>query len=98
VPDGCEKIYEGLSIWQDASGTPLNAQGKTAPSSIAGGSDMDINGMLYLPSAHMELGGNGGSIGNSLICDTATITGDSSATIDYDDKYTVPAGGCYLVE
>lgn len=98
LPDGCEKIYEGLSIWQDASGTPLNDQGKPAASSIAGGSDMDINGMLYLPSAHMELGGNGGSIGNSLICDTATITGDSSATIDYDDKYTVPAGGCYLVE
>ncbi|MFC1805449.1 pilus assembly protein TadG-related protein [Planctomycetota bacterium] len=92
VPDGCEKIYEGISVWQDASGTPL------APSSIQGGSDFDINGMLYLPSADMELGGNGGTIGNSLICNTAKITGDGNATIDYDDKYTVPAGGAYLVE
>jgi len=92
VPDGCEKIYEGISIWQDASGTP------TEDGYISGSSTMDINGMLYLPSAHVDVGGTGGSFGNSLICDTMKAFGTANILIDYDDKYTVPAGGCYLVE
>jgi hypothetical protein len=69
-----------------------------ASSTIMGGAGMDINGMLYLPSAHLKLGGNGGTIGNSVICNTCKVFGDGSARIDYDSKYTVPAGGCYLVE
>ena len=53
--------------------------------------------MLYLPTAPLLLGGNGGSIGNSVICSTAYIYGTGTAVIEYDSRFTVPAGGCYLV-
>jgi len=84
------KTYEGVTIFQDRS--------NTNECSILGTALMDINGVLYFPSALTDFGGTGGTFGNALIASMIEVRGNGIVTIDYDDRFSVPAVGSYLVE
>jgi len=83
-------IYSGLAIWQ--------AYGNYADATILGTDfdKLDLKGTLYFPDTGagtrngtkkgLEIGGNGGSLGNQLITNKLYIHGTGTFSIDYDGR------------
>lgn len=71
-----ELLDSRLVIFQD--------RGNTADARIIGTSSMDIEGRLYFPSNHIEIGGNGGAVGSGIVADTMEFYGTGTITIDSD--------------
>ncbi|MEX0745882.1 MAG: TadE/TadG family type IV pilus assembly protein [Phycisphaeraceae bacterium] len=82
-------IYEGVSIFQ--------ARSNTNESTIIGTSDLDLQGTLYFPEAHLNLGGTGSGFGNQLIAGTMEIFGTGNLVINYDGRNTAPGSHVFLV-
>jgi hypothetical protein len=82
--------YEGVSIFQ--------ARANTNESTIIGTNLMDLDGTLYFPSAHLELGGTGEGFGNQLIADTLEIFGTGNISIQYDGRDPAPGVVAFLVQ
>jgi hypothetical protein len=95
---GSDYAYVEIASGADITFTPMTTgplanvlffQDRNAPAdgsnSIAGGATMDITGILYLPSQHVEF--TGGSTTNDadilLVASTITFTGNSYLNADY---------------
>lgn len=82
--------YEQISIFQ--------ARDNTNPSRIIGTSLMDLQGTLYFPATHLEIGGTCESLGNQLIANTIHIHGDGELLIRYKGKEPAVGHTVFLVE
>jgi len=89
-PAGMDWTYEGLSIFQDRQ--------NTNEARIIGTSNLDLNGTLYFPSNHVELGGTGFQAGNQLIAWTVEVHGTGEININYDGRNPAVGYMSYLVE
>jgi hypothetical protein len=68
-----EDAYEHLLLWQDASPAPSgppSASCSQPPVSLSGGGQIDLSGTLYAPSAIVQMGGNSGGAGGSVLAAT----------------------------
>ena len=81
--------FTGMAIYQDRT----NANTAT----IIGTDNMDINGTLYFPRNHVELGGQGDGFGTQLIADTLNVHGTGLLQINYDGRNPYPTNKSILV-
>ena len=88
-PDPQVNTYVGVSIFQDRT--------NTNDSRIIGTSLLDLEGTLYFPKAHIELGGTGDGFGNQLIANTIEVGGTGTITIKYDGRFPSPGNKPFLV-
>ena len=90
-PEGIDfGTYEGISIFQDREN--LNE------AVITGNDMMDLDGTLYFPKNHLELGGTGLGFGNQLIAWTMYIHGTGVMGINYDGRNRSAGNRSFLVE
>jgi hypothetical protein len=86
--------YRGMSIFQSRS--------NTNDATVGGGGNFNIEGTIYFPVNHLNLGGTSGSLGIEVIAYTLTIDGTGSGgnkiLVSYDGRNRTPAGRAYLVE
>jgi len=82
--------YEGVSIFQ--------ARDNVHNSRIIGTNLLELEGTLYFPSNHLEVGGTGDGFGNQLIADTIEIHGTGIVTINYDGRFPAPGNKVFLVK
>ena len=82
--------YEYISIFQ--------ARDNINESTIIGTSNMNLEGTLYFPAAHLQIGGTGGSFGNQLIAWTLEIFGTGTFDIAYDGSDQAWGTQVFLVE
>jgi hypothetical protein len=66
--------YQGMLIFQDRA--------NVAMVKIGGGSNLNLAGAIYAPTAHVNLSGNAGIYGSQVVADTAEIGGNSNVIID----------------
>lgn len=89
--DDTLSTYEGMVIYQD----PENI----TPARIIGTSDLSLEGTIYFPFNHVEVGGDGYSVGNQLIANSVWVhTSGEGITINYDGRFHAPGSDSYLVE
>ncbi|MHC4746306.1 MAG: pilus assembly protein TadG-related protein [Planctomycetota bacterium] len=91
--DGSDGIlpYEGMLFYQD----PDNY----TPARIIGTSDMLLVGTIYFPFNHVEIGGDGYSVGSQLIANSVRVhTSGEGVLINYDGRYRAPGSRSFLVE
>ncbi|MDH4201682.1 MAG: pilus assembly protein TadG-related protein [Phycisphaerae bacterium] len=81
--------YKDFSIFQ--------SRDNDNEATIIGTGDLDLAGKLYFPENHVEVQGNGDSIGTQLIAYTIGIGGTGEVIINYNGK-PEPANKSYLVE
>ena len=90
-PPGADIVtYEGTTIFQDR--TNYNE------ARIIGTNMLDLDGTLYFPNNHAELGGTGDGFGNQLIAWTVEVHGTGVVGINYDGRNFIPANKSFLVE
>ncbi|MBN2270319.1 MAG: hypothetical protein JXN61_06880 [Sedimentisphaerales bacterium] len=82
--------YSGISIFQDRA--------NDNPVKIRGTSLLDLDGALYFPQAHVDLGGTGDGFGNQLIAWTIEVAGDADIVINYRGDDPEPSHKSFLVE
>lgn len=82
--------YEGISIFQDRA--------NTNDARIVGTNLMDLDGTLYFPQNHLDVGGIGAGFGNQLIAWSIEVSGTSDIVINYDGRNKAPGNKSYLVE
>ncbi len=84
--------YEGMAIWQEA--------GNTTEAQIVGTEQFTgIDGTLYLPDAHIDLGGTSDNFAiRQMIVDSIKIHGTGAMTINYDGRNYAPGTQVFLVE
>lgn len=82
--------YEGVSIFQ--------ARDNTNPSRIIGTAQLDLQGSLYFPVAHLEIGGVGGDFGNQLIAFELEMHGTGEIRVGYNGNKNAPGNNLFLVE
>ena len=80
--------WEGITIFQSRS--------NTNESRIIGTSEMDVDGLLYFPVAHTELGGTGGQLGNQIIAWTIHVFG-TGISVNWDGGFPGSGDIVYLV-
>jgi len=83
-------VYEGVSIFQ--------ARDNTNTATIVGGSNMDLQGTYYFPSATLNLGGGGTSLGNQMIAYKMEINGNGIFNVQYNGANPDPGNRVFLVE
>lgn len=86
LDDGSD--YTGISIFQDRA-NHLDA-------TIIGTGDLNLEGTLYFPNNHLNVGGDGAGFGNQLIADTIELHGgggNSQANITINYQGPIPAVG-----
>ena len=83
--------YEGMLIYQD----PYN----TSPARIIGTSNTILVGTIYFPFNHLDVGGEGYSVGTQLIVESIKIhTSGEGVVVNYDGRNRAPGGKSYLVK
>jgi len=82
--------YEGMVIYQ--------ARDNHTDAKLVGTSDFVLEGTIYFPENHLDLGGNNFTAGTQLIVSTMRIHGNGTITINYDGRNRAPGGKSYLVE
>jgi hypothetical protein len=75
-------------------------RGNTTPSSLVGGTDEVMNGVLYFPSAALTYTGNGGTAASSttIVADTLSMVGTSQITASAITQFTGNVGGVSVIE
>jgi hypothetical protein len=69
------------------------------PARIIGTSDMLLVGTIYFPFNHVEIGGDGYSVGSQLIANSVRVhTSGEGVLINYDGRYRAPGSRSFLVE
>lgn len=71
--------WDGVLIYQD----PI---GSTHTSKIAGGADLGLEGIVYLPGGDIEFTGNSGQKADCLFMVASTVTFSGTSTLDYDSS------------
>jgi len=82
--------YEGMVIYQ--------ARDNHEDAKILGTSNFVLEGTIYFPENHLDLGGTNFTAGTQLIASTMRIHGNGTITVNYDGRYRAPGGRSYLVE
>jgi hypothetical protein len=82
--------YEGMVIYQ--------ARDNYEEAKLAGTSDFILEGTIYFPENHLDLGGTNFTAGTQLIASTMKIHGNGTITVNYDGRYRAPGGRSFLVE
>ena len=95
-PDPDLYSYAGVDTYENISF--FQARDNFNDSRIIGTSLLDLEGTLYFPSNHLELGGTGEGFGNQLLADTIDIHGTGDMLIRYDGKEPAVGNRIYLVE
>ena len=85
------ELHDGISIFQARPSDHGGAYGNTNDATIIGTSNMDLQGTIYFPKNHLDLGGTCDSVGNQLLVDTMKIHGTGELGIKY--KGPNPAAG-----
>ncbi len=90
--DGLPQIngQPGISMWQDI----LN----TRDARIIGTGDFNLEGTLYFPNNHAEIGGTSFQAGNQLIAGSLDLHGTGVLGIAYDGRNFIENFRSYLVE
>ncbi len=90
-------IYEGITIFQARTSDHGGIYGNTNEATIIGTSTMDLDGTFYFPENHLKLSGTADSVGNQLIVDSLTVSGNGVININYDGRNPAPGGRVFLV-
>lgn len=88
-PENMDFTYEYMSIFQDRE--------NTNEARIVGTAAMDLQGTLYFPQAHVDIGGTSFGLGNQFIAWSAEISGEGDLLINYDGRNPAPGKRSYLV-
>lgn len=67
-------------------------------SRILGTSSFSLDGTIYMPNNHLEIGGTSEQFATGLITDTLYAHGNGTLIIDYQDQFGRIAASVYLVE
>ena len=81
----------GISFWQDILNTEQDAK-------IIGTGDFLLEGTLYFPNNHLEVGGTSFDAGNQLITGSLDLHGGGVLGIAYDGRNFIERFRSYLVE
>jgi hypothetical protein len=74
-------------------------RGNTTASSLVGGTNETMNGVLYFPSAALTYTGNSGSqSATTIVADTLSLVGTSSITTSAITQFTGNVGGVSVIE
>jgi len=83
------ETYEHVSIFQ--------ARTNTRQSRIIGTGAMNLKGTLYFPKNHVNLGGTSSGVGEQLIADTLSLSGNGDITINYQGNFNAAGSSVFLV-
>jgi len=67
--------YAGISVFQN--------ENNEASDTISGNSNLQLDGVIYLPSATVTLSGNGGTFGAQIVADQVTVSGNGTVNINF---------------
>ncbi|MHC4389344.1 MAG: pilus assembly protein TadG-related protein [Planctomycetota bacterium] len=89
--DGMPQIdgQPGISFWQDFN--------NTNPARIIGTGDFNLEGTLYFPNNHTEVGGTSFQAGNQLLAGSLDLHGTGVLGIAYDGRNFIESFRSYLV-
>jgi len=82
--------YEGMVIYQ--------ARDNHTDAKLAGTSNFVLEGTIYFPENHLDLGGTNFTAGTQLIASTMRIHGNGTITVNYDGRNRAPGGRSFLVQ
>jgi hypothetical protein len=90
--DGLPQIdgQPGISIWQDFN--------NTNEARIIGTGDFNLEGTLYFPNNHTEIGGTRFQAGNQLLAGSLDLHGTGVLSVAYDGRNFIESFRSYLVE
>ena len=84
--------WQGILFYQDRA--------DTTGSTLVGGTNQLMNGVVYFPSAHLNY--TGGSSVNAtqttIVSDTLTMVGNSTISAAASSQFTGVTGGAFLIE
>lgn len=86
------------SEYTDVRVAIFQARDNTNANRILGTNDFTVSGTVYLPAAHLEVGGTSQSLASGLIADTFQFHGDGELRINYDDRFPRIPRFVYLVK
>jgi hypothetical protein len=75
-------------------------RGNTTASTLVGGTNQQMNGVLYFPSAHLTYTGGSGTVATAttLVADTLSLVGNSFINAAATSAYTGNVGGVAMIE
>lgn len=76
----------------------FQARDNTNDSRILGTSSFSIDGTIYMPSNHIDIGGTSDNFATGLIADTIEAFGDGDLVINYNDQFAPLPKTVYLVQ
>lgn len=82
--------YAGISIFQ--------ARNNSTSCTYTGNNQVDIEGTVYMPAAHLELRGTPDTFSNQLIVDTLELRGTATISVNYNFSFPIPTGKSFLVQ
>jgi len=89
-PDGPVTTgQQGITIWQD----PSNPQ----PATFNGTAGTNVIGTLYFPTAHVDIEGTPGQMGNQIIAGSVAINGTARILVNYDGRNNIPGGSKIMI-
>jgi Flp pilus assembly protein TadG len=78
--------------------TIFQAHGNTSQSQINGTDTMHISGTLYFPSCNLDLRGTGDGVGNQIIANTLSVSGNANLTVNYNGAFPNNTTRVFLVK
>jgi len=81
--------YEGIVMWQ--------ARDNADKVKTSGNGSFAVDGIIYAPSAAVEVKGNGKDLGSQLICDKLKINGNGTYTVNYGGQSSGGTTTTFLV-
>lgn len=90
-------VNPDITPYAEAGVTIFQARENTNDSRVLGTADTDLEGTIYMPSNHIEIGGTSDNIATGLIADTIELHGNGLMGINYDGRYGIIPPTVYLV-
>jgi Putative Flp pilus-assembly TadE/G-like len=107
LPNGGVSMAGGATVSLSAPSTGdwqgilfYQKRGNATGSTLVGGTNQQMNGVLYFPSANLTYTGGSGVVATAttLVCDTLTLVGNSYINASATTAYTGNTGGVSLIE
>ncbi len=76
----------------------FQSRSNSATAEFNGTGTWDIDGTIYVPNGHVEVGGNPGTFANGLIAGTIEKHGNNDIVIDFEDQFGAIPRKVFLVE
>jgi len=100
-PDLSEYAYPAspdVTPYSDAAVSIFQARDNQNDSRVLGTNDFLVEGTLYFPVAHLEIGGTSTNFANGLIADTIEAHGNGELVINYDDRFPLLPRNVFIVK